>query len=64
MTTLTLRLEEDLVHRLAERVERHGISVEEEAHSVIAEALRKDWGRKPAAFNCDCLAVTSPTVPS
>jgi plasmid stability protein len=43
MTTLTLRLEEDLVHRLAERAERHGISVEEEAHSVIAEALRKDW---------------------
>jgi predicted transcriptional regulator len=43
MTTLTLRLEEDLVHRLAERAERHGISVEEEAHGMIADALRKDW---------------------
>ena len=43
MTTLTLRLEEDLVHRLAERAERHGTSVEEEAHSMIADGLRKDW---------------------
>jgi plasmid stability protein len=43
MTTLTLRIEEDLAHRLAERAKRHGTSLEDEARSVIAEALRGDW---------------------
>jgi plasmid stability protein len=43
MTTLTLRIEENLIHRLAERAKRHGTSLEEEARSVIADALQKDW---------------------
>jgi plasmid stability protein len=43
MTTLTLRMEDDLVQRLSERAKRHGTPVEEEAHSVIADALRRDW---------------------
>lgn len=43
MTTVTLHIEADLADRLAERARRHGTSLEEEAHSVIAEALRRDW---------------------
>lgn len=43
MTTLTLRIEDDLADRLAERAKRHGTSLEEEAHTVIADAMRRDW---------------------
>ncbi|HXU47217.1 MAG TPA: hypothetical protein VN783_16950 [Thermoanaerobaculia bacterium] len=43
MTSLTVRIEEDLVDRLSERARRHGLTLEEEARSVLSEALLKDW---------------------
>lgn len=43
--TLTIRLEQDLARRLAERAVRHGVSVEEEARLVLEESLGRDWNR-------------------
>lgn len=43
--TLTIRLEQDLARRLAERASEHGISVEEEARLVLEESLGRDWNR-------------------
>lgn len=42
---LTIELEQGLLQRLAERARLHGTSVEEEARSVLADALRRDWDR-------------------
>jgi hypothetical protein len=42
---LTIRIEHDLVERLADRARRHGVSVEEEARHVLQESLRRDWRR-------------------
>jgi hypothetical protein len=43
VTILTLRIEDDLADRLAERAKCRGTSLEEEAQTVIAGVLRSDW---------------------
>ena len=40
---LTIQLEPDLAARLNNRARRHGISIEQEAHDVLAHGLRDDW---------------------
>jgi plasmid stability protein len=42
---LTIHLEQDLLDRLAQRARRRGISMEEEARSVLEKFLQQDWQR-------------------
>jgi len=44
---LVRRFDDDLKRRLRERAVRHGVSMEEEARTILQATLLKDESRKP-----------------